>query len=237
MALYAIGDLHLSLGVDKPMDIFGGGWSNYVEKIEAGFSRLEPDDVCVLCGDTSWGMSFEESLEDFKFIHGLPGKKIILKGNHDYWWATVTKIKEFFAKNGIDSIEILNNNCFFFGDIAISGTRGWLNEEQFDAEQNSKIVAREVGRLRMSLQAAGDAAEKLCFFHFPPRFNDFVCNDFVSVMDEFGVKRCWYGHIHSQGHRFAVRGEVEGICYEMISADFVDFTPQLIYTDIISPTK
>jgi len=226
--LYAIGDLHLSLGVDKPMDIFGGGWSNYVEKIEAGFSSLGPDDICVLCGDTSWGITFEESLEDFLFIQSLPGKKIILKGNHDYWWNTATKIKGFFSQNDIDSIDILNNNCFFYGGAAICGTRGWLADEGADAEHNAKIMARETGRLRMSLQAAGDAAEKLCFFHYPPRYNDLVCGDFIGVMNEFGVKKCWYGHIHSQGHKFAVRGEVDGIDYEIISADYVDFTPQKI---------
>ena len=225
MALYAIGDLHLSLGVDKPMDVFGGSWNNYVEKIRAGFSGLGSDDVCVLCGDTSWGITFEECLEDFRFVHELPGRKIILKGNHDYWWATATKIKEFFAKNGIDSIDILNNNCFFYGGAAICGTRGWLMDEESDAEHNSKIVAREKGRLRMSLQAAGDAAEKLCFFHYPPRYKEYVCSEFVEELNEFGVKRCWYGHIHSQGHRFAVRGEVEGIDYEIVSADFVNFAP------------
>ena len=228
MALYAIGDLHLSLGCDKPMDIFGGGWNNYVEKIKAGFSTLDYDDVCVLCGDSSWGMSFEESLEDFKFISELPGKKIILKGNHDYWWNTVSKLTAFFSENNIENIEILNNNCFLYENAAICGTRGWMTEGEIDTEHNAKIMAREAGRLRASLQAAGKAEIKLCFLHYPPRFNNLVCDDLVTAMNDYGVKNCWYGHVHGQGHRLAVRGEVEGIVYEMISADFLDFVPKRI---------
>ena len=250
MPLYAIGDLHLSLASDKPMDVFGGGWDNYVEKIKTGFSLLGPDDVCVLCGDISWGMSLEESLEDFRFISRLPGSKIVLKGNHDYWWDTATKMKAALARDGIDNIEILNNNCFFYDGAAICGTRGWLMDAEKDskhyarndaaenaehgsaehgsAKHNAKIMAREVSRLRASLKAAGNASEKLCFFHYPPRFYDFVCPEIIAAMNEFGVKKCWYGHIHGHGHRFAVRGEVEGITYEMISADFVDFVPQRV---------
>ena len=228
MALYAIGDLHLSLGSDKPMDVFGGGWENYVEKIRVGFSRLEQDDVCVLCGDSSWGMSFEESLEDFRFISSLPGKKIILKGNHDYWWATATKMKAFFIANGIMNIDVLNNNCFFYEDAAICGTRGWMTDGETDVAHNLKITSRETARLRASLQAAGDVMPKLCFFHYPPRFKDIVFKEIIAVMDEFGVRDCWYGHIHSHGHRFAVRGEIDGIAYEIVSADYVDFVPQRI---------
>jgi len=228
MALYVIGDLHLSLGTDKAMDVFGGDWTDYVEKIKAGFSCLRADDVCVLCGDISWGMSFEESLQDFLFISRLPGKMIVLKGNHDYWWGTLTKMNAFFKQNGIENIDILNNNCFFYEKVAICGTRGWLMDGETDTEHNDKIMARETSRLRASLQAAGNAEVKLCFFHYPPRFKNFVCGDIIEVMNEFGVKNCWYGHIHGMGHRLAIRGEVEGIVYEMVSADFVDFVPQKI---------
>ena len=225
MALYAIGDLHLSFGSDKPMDVFGGDWSNYIEKLKIGFSHLSDEDVCILCGDTSWGMSFEESLEDFKFINELPGRKIIIKGNHDYWWGTMAKIMSFFEENAIDSIEILNNNCFFYEDVAICGTRGWMSDEGLDAAQNAKVMARETGRLRASLTAAEQTPHKLCFFHYPPRFRNYVCTDIINVMKEFGVTHCWYGHLHSQGHRYAVRGEVDGIDYELISSDFLDFKP------------
>ena len=167
MALYTIGDLHLSFSVDKPMDVFGGGWNNYVEKIKSGFEILKPDDVCVLCGDTSWGMSFDESLEDFRFLDLIPGKKILLKGNHDYWWNTVSKMKSFFMEKGINNIEFLHNNCFLYKDTAICGTRGWLLEENTDPKHYKKIVNREASRLRASLTKAGDITNKLCFLHYP----------------------------------------------------------------------
>ena len=228
MALYAIGDLHLSNGTNKQMDVFGGGWVNYMEKIKAGFKNLNPEDVCVLCGDISWGMYFEECIDDFIYIDNLPGKKIILKGNHDYWWNTVKKMKTFFGENDITSIDILHNNCYYYDNAAICGTRGWLYDDEYNAAQNEKIMAREVIRLRASLQAAENADNKICFFHYPPRFKNIICRDIISVMDEFGVKRCFYGHLHGEGHRLAVRGTIEDIEYEIVSADFVDFTPQKI---------
>ena len=210
------------------MDIFGGGWNDYIRKIETGFSTLKPDDICVLCGDISWGMSLEESILDFKFINDLPGKKIVLKGNHDYWWTTTSKMKSFFYENGIENIDILHNNCFFYQGSAICGTRGWLMDDVSVDSHNNKIMARETARLRASLREAGAAENKLCFFHYPPRFYNIVCEDIVSVMNEYGVRRCWYGHIHGMGHGLAVRGEVEGIFYEMVSADFTNFIPQRI---------
>ena len=225
MSIYVIGDLHLSLGTDKPMDIFGGGWVNYVEKLKAGFQAVGPEDVTVLCGDISWGMHLEECLEDFLLINNLPGKKIILKGNHDYWWNTATKMKDFFNKNGITGIDILNNNCYHYENAAICGTRGWLADDELTAEQNMKIMAREVTRLRASLQAARSGSVKLCFFHYPPRFKDTVCREIISLMNEFGVKHCFYGHLHGDGHRLAVRGFKEGIEYEIVSADYLNFKP------------
>ena len=127
MALYAMGDLHLSLNSDKSMDVFGDGWYDYVNRIRAGFAPLNDDDVTVLCGDLSWGMSLEESLEDFRFINALPGKKILLKGNHDYWWNTAAKMKRFFAENGLDTFEILHNNCLFYHDIFVEPAAGFMN--------------------------------------------------------------------------------------------------------------
>jgi len=228
MALYAIGDLHLSLSTNKPMDKFGGNWINYVDKIKAGFQNLNSEDICVLCGDTSWGMSLEESLNDLIFIDKLPGTKIILKGNHDYWWNTAAKMKAFFDSNGISTIKILHNNCFQYEGAAICGTRGWLVDDEQSSEQNEKIMAREVQRLTASLQAAGETDVKLCFLHYPPRFKNIVCHDIISVMNEYGVKKCFYGHLHGDGHRLAVRGMAEGIEYEIVSADYVNFIPQRI---------
>lgn len=226
--LYAIGDLHLSLNTDKPMDVFGAGWENYVEKIENGFSKLHDEDICVICGDISWGMDLEDSLKDFQFIDRLPGKKIILKGNHDYWWNTVTKIERFFKEKEITTIQILHNNCYFYEDAAICGTRGWVKEEPGGDAQNRKVLAREAGRLEASLKAAGETAEKLCFFHYPPRFNGNVTREMTELMTKYGVRDCWYGHIHGNGHRFAFTGEAEGVGYHMVSADYLRFEPLLI---------
>lgn len=225
MSLYAIGDLHLSLGTDKPMDIFGGKWENYVEKLRTGFSTLSESDTCVICGDLTWGMTLESSQEDFKFIDALPGRKIILKGNHDYWWTTATKARAFFDKNDIDSIDVLNNNCYIVDDIAVCGTRGWFYEEETGSEHDKKIMNREILRLEASLKAAGNAEEKICFLHYPPVYKNYICREIIDVMNKYSVKSCWYGHIHSHGHRAAVTGLFEGIEYHMVSADYINFSP------------
>ena len=232
MALYVIGDLHLSLTSDKPMDVFGGGWENYLEKLSEGFKVLDENDTCVLCGDISWGMTLEESLEDFRFIDNLPGKKIVLKGNHDYWWTTVSKMKAFFESHGICSIDILHNNSYFRENAAICGTRGWLRDDSLTDDENNKIMDREIGRLRASLRAADATspkdAERICFFHYPPRHQHTVCDGLISAMNDFGVTRCFYGHLHGHGHRLAVRGVTGGIKYDIISADYINFTPQKV---------
>ena len=140
MSLYTIGDLHLSLGTNKPMDVFGGRWENYVQKLSEGFSQLNDDDLTVLCGDITWGMTMEEALPDFKFIDALPGKKIILKGNHDYWWTTATKARSFFEKNDIKNIDVLHNSSFAYRGVSICGTRGWFYEESKGVEHDKKII-------------------------------------------------------------------------------------------------
>lgn len=224
MSLYAIGDLHLSLSSPKPMDIFGGAWENYVSKILDGFSTLTQDDVTVLCGDLTWAKSLEEGLEDFLFIDRLPGRKIIIKGNHDYWWTTVTKAYKFFEQNGIKTIDIMHNNCYTYGDVSICGTRGWFYEEETHGEQDRKILGRELMRLEASFKAAGDK-EKLCFLHYPPRYNNYVCTQIVEMFQAYGVKQCYYGHIHSLGHRYAIEGQIGTVDYEMVSGDYLDFKP------------
>jgi len=231
MALYAIGDLHLSLKTDKQMDVFGGNWVDYTTKITKGFRFLNNEDVCVLCGDLSWGMSMEDSLDDLLFIDALPGKKIILKGNHDYWWNTSTKMKKFFNDNNINNIEILHNNSFIYENIAVCGTRGWFNDNELNTEQNKKIAAREIIRLKSSLSSADEDKVKICFFHYPPLFKNIVNHDIISVMNEFNVKKCYYGHLHGEGHQFAIQGEKEGIDYELVSADHINFTPKLVKVD------
>ena len=227
MALYAMGDLHLSLNSDKSMDVFGDGWYDYVNRIRAGFAPLNDDDVTVLCGDLSWGMSLEESLEDFRFINALPGKKILLKGNHDYWWNTAAKMKRFFAENGLDTFEILHNNCLFYHDMALCGTRGWFYELDNQGSHNEKVLLREIGRLETSLKEAGDR-DKLCFLHYPPIYQGYECPEILELFRKYEVPVCVYGHIHDKGCAYAFTGTHENTRYQLVSADHVYFIPQKI---------
>lgn len=228
MALYVIGDLHLSLTADKPMDIFGGKWADHTRRLQQSFAALGPDDVTVLCGDLSWGMSLEEAAADLRFVDALPGRKIVLKGNHDYWWTTANKMKLFFEREGIRSIEILHNSFVAYGELAICGTRGWFFEEEHGDAHDKKIMNREVMRLEASLKAAGDR-EKLCFLHYPPRYGaDYVCREITELLQSYGVRECYYGHLHGGGQRGAVQGWVEGVSYHMISADYLGFDPRRI---------
>lgn len=228
MALYAIGDLHLSHGVNKPMNVFGAKWENHEKKLEAGFSALGPEDVTVLCGDLSWGMDFKECLEDFRFIANLPGRKIILKGNHDYWWSTVTKAKKFFEEHDILGLDILNNNCFFYGETAaICGTRGWFYEEDSGSAHDKKIMNRELMRLEASLQAAGDR-EKYVFLHYPPVYAAYVCEEILALLRQYEVKLCCAGHIHGKGLSQVFEGKRDKTLHKMVSADHLDFIPARI---------
>ena len=225
MALYTIGDLHLSLGTDKPMDAFGGRWENYVKKITEGFSALSSNDTCVLCGDLSWAMGLDDALEDFDFLKNLPGEKIILKGNHDYWWNTKSKMNSFFEKNGFDNIKILHNNCLFYGDVAICGTRGWFYEEEIRGdEHDKKIMLRELMRLETSLKQAGEK-EKFCFLHYPPMYGQYVCNEILQMLSKYDVKKCFYGHLHGASCKMAPEGNINGIEYRLVSADHINFSP------------
>ena len=224
MALYAIGDLHLSLANDKPMDVFGDKWKDHAEKLKQGFSGLTERDLTVLCGDLSWAMDLDEALTDFRYIDALPGKKILLKGNHDYWWSTATKAKKLFQANGLESLDILNNNCFFYGDYALCGTRGWFYEEEKGGEHDKKIMRREIMRLETSLKAAGER-EKLVFLHYPPLYQNYRCEEILALLKEHNVRLCCYGHIHGKGCRGAFTGWHDGTEYKLVSADAVNFSP------------
>ena len=225
MALYAIGDMHLSLSTNKPMDIFGSRWENHTEKLRRAFSALTEEDTTVICGDLSWGMDLSEAREDFLFIDRLPGKKIILKGNHDYWWSTATKAKSFFRDNGITTIDILNNNCFFYGaDAAICGTRGWFYEEEAGSEHDKKIMNRELLRLETSLKAAGDRT-KYVFLHYPPKYGAYVCTEILDLFEKYVVIRCFAGHIHGKSLQNIFEGEYRRVDYRIVSADHLNFSP------------
>ncbi len=225
MALYAIGDLHLSFGSDKPMDSFFG-WDHYVERLEANWrSLVTEEDTVVIAGDVSWGMSLEEARPDFAFLQSLPGKKILLKGNHDYWWTTRKKMDAFLAECGFESLRILHNDTVVVEDrVAICGTRGWFYDAEADADK--KVLSREIGRLQMSAEAAkATGLPVIGFLHYPPVFGDTVCRDMVDALRSAGIDRCYYGHVHGYGIHNAFNGVFEGIQLKLISADALSFIP------------
>lgn len=223
MALYAIGDPHLSLSCNKPMDVFGGAWENYVDKLREGFSVVGPEDTVVLCGDLSWGMSLEQAEADFAFLNALPGRKLLLKGNHDYWWTTAAKMNRFFSEKGFDTFQLLHNNCHFYGETALCGTRGWFFEEHGDP----KVFNRELIRLETSLKAAGEK-EKLCFLHYPPRYQGYTCPEIIELLEHYRVRACYYGHLHGGSHRLAQEGTFNSVDYYLVAADYLDFQPKKI---------
>lgn len=228
MSLYAIGDLHLCLGAPKPMDVFGGAWSGYMQKLEQGLSCIGPEDTTVLLGDLSWALSLEEAAADFSWIDRIPGKKIILKGNHDYWWSTASKFYNFCGQNGFRDQLILNNNHYEYEGYAICGTRGWFFEEEKSGQHDEKVFKRELIRLEASLKSAGDLP-KLVFLHYPPRYKGYVCQPILDLLQAYGVRRCFYGHLHSASHALAVEGLWDGIDFRLVSADKLNFAPYRVF--------
>ena len=224
MALYAIGDLHLCLGAAKPMDIFGGAWVGYMEKLEQGLGCITENDTTVLLGDLSWALGLQEAKADFAWIDRIPGRKIILKGNHDYWWSTASKFYKFCEENGFSNQFILNNNCYEYEGYAICGTRGWFFEEERSGAHDEKVFKRELGRLETSLKAAGDR-EKYVFLHYPPRYRGYECPEILEMLKRYEVRRCCYGHLHGDSHRLAVTGWHDGTEFLLTAADYVNFTP------------
>ena len=226
MALYAIGDLHLSLTANKSMEVFGEAWKNYVARIEESLSTLTDDDTLVLAGDTSWGMSLEEAEADFRFLDRFPGRQLLVKGNHDYWWNTAATLHRFFEEKGIRTLEILHNNCAFYGDYAICGTRGWFLEED-QKPHNAKVLNREVLRLEASLQAAGDRPI-LCFLHYPPLYQGYECPEILAVLEKYHVGTCCYGHLHGPVIKRRMEGRRGETDFSLISADYLGFVPKKI---------
>ncbi len=235
MSLFSIADLHLSLTVQKPMDKFGSRWTDHTAKLEKRWRAVVSDgDTVIIPGDISWAIDLEEALADLLFIDSLPGKKLLGKGNHDYWWSTVTKMKAFFAEHGISTIDFLYNNAHETEDAIIAGTRGWYVEEKLQVTETAdyaKIVARENARLELSLREAvklrGDSEKPiLVYFHFPPVFKNFRCDEFIETMKSFGIKNCYFGHIHSN-YLIPRSTETDGITMTIISADYLDFVPMI----------
>lgn len=224
MALYAIGDLHLCLGAPKPMDIFGGAWIGYMEKLLDGMSVIKPDDTTVLLGDLSWALDLPNAREDFAWINEIPGRKIILKGNHDYWWSTATKFQKFCLENGFENMHLLNNNYFDYEDYAICGTRGWFFEEERSGQHDEKVFKRELIRLETSLKAAGERT-KMVFLHYPPRYKGYTCTEILQLLEKYDVRSCFYGHLHGGSHKLAMEGTWDGVNFHLVAADYLGFKP------------
>lgn len=229
MSIFVIADLHLSFKNPKPMNIFGDNWENHEKKIKEDWTKKVTDkDLVVLPGDFSWAMNIEDTYLDFKYLNELPGKKLLLKGNHDYWWTTLKKMRAYLEENDFNTIDFIYNNSYCYENYIITGTRGWsLN----DLEGNGKILNRELGRLELSLQEGitkfGTDKEILVFMHYPPITNSAILNNlelkFVNVMKKYNVKRCMYGHLHSRSHKDAIEGIVDGIQFNLVSGDYLDF--------------
>ena len=227
MSLFAIADTHLSFSAQKPMDVFPG-WTDYTGRLEKNWrSLVGEEDTVVVAGDVSWGMDLAGAAADFAFLDRLPAQKILLKGNHDYWWTTRRKMDDFLREQGFSTLHILHNDAYAVGNIAVCGTRGWF----FDAgagsdDADKKVLLREAGRLRASIGAAKKTGlEPTVFLHYPPVCGGQTCEEILSVLREEKIRRCFYGHLHGGGIRQAFQGERDGIRFKLISCDALAFCP------------
>ena len=197
------------------------------QKLRKGVSSIGPEDTTVLLGDLSWALDLAGAREDFAWINEIPGRKIILKGNHDYWWSTVAKFNKFCTENGFSDLHILNNNHFEYNGFAICGTRGWFFEEERSGEHDEKVFKRELIRLETSLRSAGDLP-KIVFLHYPPKYKGYECQEIIDLMKHYDVRRCYYGHLHGASHGLAMEGQWDGIEYRLVAADKISFCPMLV---------
>lgn len=219
MGLYIIGDLHLGFSANKPMDVFGNKWHDHYIKIAADWqARVMVDDWVILAGDTSWATHFNQAKIDFAWLDALPGHKIILKGNHDYWWTTLKKMRGHFRH-----LHFLHNNAYCVGDYTIVGTRGWEIVEADPAlSADAKIYQRECQRLQLSIDQAQNKDNLIAVLHYPPFKEDGSKSQLVSIIEENGIKRVFFGHIHSN-YQAVKQGIIDGIDYRLISCDYLDF--------------
>ena len=239
MSVFVISDLHLSCASDHPMDIFGSRWHGYTERLCKNWRAIvDKDDTVIIPGDVSWAMHLLEAKADFSLLESLPGTKYLGKGNHDFWWETAAKMNRFFNENSVSSLRLLYNNAYVIEDYIICGTRGWFLEEEQQQTVGTvdydKIVNREVMRLKLSLDAAmslrqGENINKeiLVFLHFPPIWNGFECREILDLLQSYGIKRCYHGHIHGVYTTPAIR-QIGDLSLQMISSDFLNFCPLLI---------
>ncbi len=229
MSIYVIGDLHLSFSVDKPMDIFGYNWENHAEKIKQNWlQKVKVEDTVILLGDFSWATYLEETYKDFEFLKNLPGMKIMSKGNHDYWWSTVTSMKKYLKENNFDNIDFLYNNSFLVENKIIVGTRGWLNT--WKSIDNYRILRRENERLKISIESGikkfGKDKEIIAFIHYPPFYKEDDIPeeiDFIKTLNNYKIKRCYYAHLHGESYKDAIEGIVSNIEFKLVSSDYLNF--------------
>ena len=224
MALYAIADLHLASSGDKPMDIFGDKWKDHHEKIrENWLEKIEHGDTVLVAADISWSMNIEDGKKDLDFIHKLPGRKILIRGNHDYWWTSINKLNSMF-----DDMDFIQNNFFIYENYAICGSRGWIlkNNQKFDSH-DKKIYDRELIRLRLSLDSAVNAgySKLIVMIHYPPIVPNQLDNEFTQLFEEYGVEKVIYGHLHSWGLANVFEGNHNGVEYILTSCDYIYFDP------------
>ena len=229
MKIFGISDLHLSFGTNKSMEIFGKVWKDYEEKIQKNWlKQVTEEDIVIIAGDISWGINLEESTPDFKCINSMPGKKILIKGNHDYYFSTKTKLEEFFKENNFNTLQYMQNNAIDTEKYIVCGTRGWGKTENQNPKDDKKIIAREEIRLRLSLEEGkkiqkeyeekGMKKDILVAMHFPPF--DF---GFTEILKEYEVKKCIYGHLHGFGHNMIKEGNIDGVEYVMVSCDYTKY--------------
>ena len=238
MSLYTISDLHLSLGCNKPMTLFGGRWQDHTEKLRKRWTSLVTEnDTVVLPGDFSWALTLDETKEDFLFLASLPGKKILSKGNHDFWWSSVTKMNAFLADLGITDVSFLHNNAFLADNTVLCGSRGWFIEEKLQAgafdTDYTKLVNRECERLLYSLGEGkklkgGRDMPTVVFLHFPPVYRDFVCEPIMKILSESSIARVYYGHVHGD-YYVPSTFDADGVKLSLVSADYLNFIPQKIF--------
>jgi len=235
LSVFVISDLHLSTNADKSMEVFGPRWQNYTQRLKANWNAVvEKNDTVIIPGDISWGLTIEDAMPDLKFLNDLNGKKIIGKGNHDFWWQTLSKIQKIFEQNQINTINILHNNAYVVENVIVCGTRGWYNGDKQIAVNNNvvdnqKIINREAIRLRLTLNSAKQLQEKsnlpvIVFFHFPPAWSGLVCKELIDILHEFKIERCYFGHIHGLVEH-PKNFSFEGIQFSLISSDHLNFTP------------
>ena len=227
--IYIIGDLHIGFSVDKPMDIFGKNWENHAEKIKQNWlNKVNKEDTVVMLGDFSWAMDLKDARKDFEFLNNLPGSKIMLKGNHDYWWTTVTKMNSFLKENNFENIYFLHNNSYLIENKIIVGTKGWTTIA-FNSEENYKILKREYLRLENSIRDGilrfGNSKDIVACMHYPPFYKEEVDDEinFIKLLKRYGIKKCYYGHLHGDSHKEALEGIIDGIEYKLASSDYLNF--------------